>query len=149
MWVSSLITDKYFEVLRTRINFPAMFLHDENSWLCSIFHLCWWYHENKSLQMRNEVTDYSCSVVGMFYFYTRKWNPIIMIYLLSCACHSHRHMNHYTLSMSWLYSFQQTSAVVLRKIVWNKNTSARLQKSKIPIKLNPFSVLVALWTLLC
>ena len=58
--------------------------------------------ENTSLKTRKEVTDYICSVVGMFYFYTRKWNPIIMIILLSCACHTHRHMHHHTLSMSWL-----------------------------------------------
>ena len=105
--------------------------------------------ENTSLKTRKEVTDYICSVVGMFYFYTRKWNPIIMIILLSCACHTHRHMHHHTLSMSWLYSLQQTSAVVLRKFVGNENTSARFRKSKIPIKLHPLTVLVALRTLLC
>ena len=72
--------------------------------------------ENTSLKTRKEVTDYICSVVGMFYFYTRKWNPIIMIILLSCACHTHRHMHHHTLSMSWLYSLQQTSAVGFEEI---------------------------------
>ena len=107
--------------------------------------------EKTLLKMCKEVTEYKCSVVGtlMFFFYTRKWNPIIMINLLSCACHTHRHMHHYTLSMSWLYSLQQTSAVVLKKIVRNENTSAWLRKSEIPIKLHSLTVLVALWTLFC
>ena len=84
--------------------------------------LIFWFTKNFS---QSKVYIYIYSVVGMFYFYTRKWNPIIMIILLSCACHTHRHMHHHTLSMSWLYSLQQTSAVVFEENLWETKIQVR------------------------
>ena len=71
------------------------------------------------------------------FFSTRMKTNIMKKYLIisSCACHTHRHMHHYTLPTSWLYSFKINCTFGFGMMCVDKHIQVRqIQKFQAPIK---------------